>query len=144
MKRYWLILGTEITDQVAQDEYNRLWAPIAEKYQARLRASFNNGGTFVGCSRCLMRRLGFVIPRGKAMLDFGDDRRSVESNLPRGAIAPSSPSRRANERIAGDRSRFRPQWITLGRSALADLHEWGSGLRLHWATRSSCPFQKSG
>src|SRR2546427_903587 len=36
MKGYWLILGTEITDQVAQDEYNRLWAPIAEKYQARL------------------------------------------------------------------------------------------------------------
>jgi hypothetical protein len=36
MKGYWLILGTEITDQVAQDEYNRLWAPIAEKYQVRL------------------------------------------------------------------------------------------------------------
>lgn len=33
MKGYWLILGTEITDQAAQDEYNRLWAPIAEKYQ---------------------------------------------------------------------------------------------------------------
>jgi hypothetical protein len=49
MKGYWLILGTEITDQVAQDEYNWPWAPIAEKYQARLRASFNNGGTFVGC-----------------------------------------------------------------------------------------------
>jgi hypothetical protein len=53
-----------------------------------------------------MRRLGFVIPRGKAMLDFGDDRRSVESNLARGAIAPSAPSRRASECIAGDRSRF--------------------------------------
>jgi uncharacterized protein (DUF1330 family) len=36
MKGYWLILGTEITDQMAQDEYNRLWAPIAEKYQARI------------------------------------------------------------------------------------------------------------
>ncbi|MGC1576489.1 MAG: hypothetical protein WA813_10280 [Beijerinckiaceae bacterium] len=36
MKGYWLILGTEITDEVAQDEYNRLWAPIAGKYQARL------------------------------------------------------------------------------------------------------------
>lgn len=36
MKGYWLILGTEVADQVAQDEYNRLWAPIAEKYQARL------------------------------------------------------------------------------------------------------------
>jgi uncharacterized protein (DUF1330 family) len=36
MKGYWLILGSEITDQEAQVEYNRLWAPIAEKYQARL------------------------------------------------------------------------------------------------------------
>jgi uncharacterized protein (DUF1330 family) len=35
MKVYWLILDTEITDQVAQDEYSKLWAPIAEKYQAR-------------------------------------------------------------------------------------------------------------
>jgi hypothetical protein len=26
---YWLILGTEITDQAAQNDYNRLWAPIA-------------------------------------------------------------------------------------------------------------------
>jgi uncharacterized protein (DUF1330 family) len=39
MKGYWLILGTEITDQVAQDEYNKLWAPIAEKYQARLNTT---------------------------------------------------------------------------------------------------------
>lgn len=36
MKGYWLILGTEVTDQEAQAEYSRLWAPIAEKYQARL------------------------------------------------------------------------------------------------------------
>ena len=36
MKGYWLILGTEVSDQVAQDEYNKLWAPIAKKYQARL------------------------------------------------------------------------------------------------------------
>jgi uncharacterized protein (DUF1330 family) len=36
MKGYWLILGTVITDRAAQDEYSRLWAPIAEKYQARL------------------------------------------------------------------------------------------------------------
>ena len=28
-----------------------------------------------------MRRLGFVIPRGKAMLDFGDDRRSLNPIL---------------------------------------------------------------
>ena len=36
MKGYWLILGTEVTDQAAQDEYSRLWTPIAERYQARL------------------------------------------------------------------------------------------------------------
>lgn len=36
MKGYWLILGTEISDQAAQAEYGRLWAPIAAKYQARL------------------------------------------------------------------------------------------------------------
>lgn len=36
MKGYWLILGTEISDQVAQSEYGRLWKPIAEKYQAKL------------------------------------------------------------------------------------------------------------
>ena len=36
MKGYWLILGTAVTDQAAHAEYNRLWAPIAEKYQARL------------------------------------------------------------------------------------------------------------
>jgi uncharacterized protein (DUF1330 family) len=36
MKGYWLVLGTEISDQVAQDEYGHLWAPIAEKYRARL------------------------------------------------------------------------------------------------------------
>jgi len=32
MKGYWLILGAEITDQSAQNDYSRLWAPIAEKY----------------------------------------------------------------------------------------------------------------
>jgi uncharacterized protein (DUF1330 family) len=36
VKGYWLILGTEIADQAAQAEYARLWAPIAEKYGARL------------------------------------------------------------------------------------------------------------
>lgn len=36
MKGYWLVLGTAIADQAAQDEYGRLWGPIAEKYQARL------------------------------------------------------------------------------------------------------------
>ena len=28
--------GTEVSDQGAQEEYGRLWAPIAEKYQARV------------------------------------------------------------------------------------------------------------
>jgi len=36
MKGYWLILGTEVIDQAAQAKYGELWAPIAEKYQARL------------------------------------------------------------------------------------------------------------
>lgn len=39
MKGYWLILGTEVTDQAAQAEYGRLWKPIAEKYQARINPS---------------------------------------------------------------------------------------------------------
>ncbi|TIW23046.1 MAG: DUF1330 domain-containing protein [Mesorhizobium sp.] len=36
MKGYWLIVGTEISDDGAQGEYARLWKPIAEKYQARI------------------------------------------------------------------------------------------------------------
>mgnify|MGYP001769982842 FL=1 len=36
MKGYWLILGSAITDQTAQDDYGRLWAPIAARYGARL------------------------------------------------------------------------------------------------------------
>lgn len=36
MKGYWLILGTEVADQAAQNEYGRLWAPIAARYGARL------------------------------------------------------------------------------------------------------------
>jgi len=39
MKGYWLILRTGIADQAAQEEYSRLWAPIAEKYRARLNPS---------------------------------------------------------------------------------------------------------
>jgi uncharacterized protein (DUF1330 family) len=35
VKGYWLIVGTEISDQEAQAEYARLWKPIGEKYQAR-------------------------------------------------------------------------------------------------------------
>lgn len=36
MKGYWLILGTAVSDQAAQEEYGRLWASIARKYQVRL------------------------------------------------------------------------------------------------------------
>lgn len=36
MKGYWLILGAEITDAEAQAHYGALWAPIAQKYGARL------------------------------------------------------------------------------------------------------------
>ena len=37
MKGYWIILGTAVTDTQAQQEYGRLWAPIAEQYGARLK-----------------------------------------------------------------------------------------------------------
>lgn len=36
MKGYWLILGTDVADQAAQEEYAKLWAPIAERYEAKL------------------------------------------------------------------------------------------------------------
>lgn len=36
MKGYWIILGTAVTDTEAQQEYARLWAPIAQQYDARL------------------------------------------------------------------------------------------------------------
>ncbi|OWV77158.1 hypothetical protein ATY76_04210 [Rhizobium sp. R339] len=36
MKGYWLIIGTEISDQEAQREYGKLWKPIGEKYNARI------------------------------------------------------------------------------------------------------------
>ncbi|TPI16946.1 DUF1330 domain-containing protein [Mesorhizobium sp. B4-1-3] len=35
MNGYWLIVGTEISNEEAQAEYARLWKPIGEKYQAR-------------------------------------------------------------------------------------------------------------
>ncbi|KKZ87608.1 hypothetical protein RPHASCH2410_CH11210 [Rhizobium phaseoli Ch24-10] len=31
MKGYWIIIGTEVSDQEAQSEYGRLWQPIAQK-----------------------------------------------------------------------------------------------------------------
>lgn len=37
MKGYWIILGAEVTDSDAQQEYGRLWKPIAEKYDAKLK-----------------------------------------------------------------------------------------------------------
>ena len=39
MKGYWVIIGTDVTDQNAQAEYVRLWKPIAEKYQAVINPS---------------------------------------------------------------------------------------------------------
>ena len=36
MKGYWIILGTAVTDQAAQEEYGRLWRPIAERYDAKI------------------------------------------------------------------------------------------------------------
>jgi hypothetical protein len=37
MKGYWIILGAEVTDLEAQQEYGRLWQPIAQKYDAQLK-----------------------------------------------------------------------------------------------------------
>ena len=37
MKGYWLILATDVSDQDAHVEYNRLWKPVAEKYGAALK-----------------------------------------------------------------------------------------------------------
>ena len=39
MKGYWIILKTDVVDQAAQHEYGQLWAPIAEKYQARINST---------------------------------------------------------------------------------------------------------
>lgn len=37
MKGYWIILGATVTDTEAQQEYGRLWGPIAAKYGATLK-----------------------------------------------------------------------------------------------------------
>lgn len=37
MKGYWIIFCGEITDQEAQAEYARLWAPIGQKYDAKIK-----------------------------------------------------------------------------------------------------------
>jgi len=39
MKGYWIILGTAVADQAAQEEYGRLWRPIAERYEAKINPS---------------------------------------------------------------------------------------------------------
>ena len=36
MKGYWLVLASEVTDPEARAEYSKRWAPLAEKYQARI------------------------------------------------------------------------------------------------------------
>jgi uncharacterized protein (DUF1330 family) len=38
MKGYWIVLGAEVTDLEAQQEYARLWRPIGEKYGAQLKS----------------------------------------------------------------------------------------------------------
>ena len=37
MKGYWIIFGSDVIDANAQQEYSRLWAPISEKYEAKVR-----------------------------------------------------------------------------------------------------------
>jgi len=36
VKGYWFIIGTAVKDAEAQQEYARLWKPVAEKYKARI------------------------------------------------------------------------------------------------------------
>ncbi len=36
MKGYWIVLGSDVTDPAAQEEYIRRWKPIAEKYGAKV------------------------------------------------------------------------------------------------------------
>jgi uncharacterized protein (DUF1330 family) len=37
VKGYWIIFGAEVNDADAQQEYGRLWAPISEKYNAKVK-----------------------------------------------------------------------------------------------------------
>jgi uncharacterized protein (DUF1330 family) len=37
MKGYWIIFAAAVTDTSAQQEYGRLWTPIAAKYNAKLK-----------------------------------------------------------------------------------------------------------
>lgn len=36
MKGYWMIIGTAVTNADLQQDYGRLWAPIAEAYGAKV------------------------------------------------------------------------------------------------------------
>ena len=36
MLGYWIVRASEIEDQVAFDEYVRLWPPVAQRYSAKL------------------------------------------------------------------------------------------------------------
>ncbi len=38
MLGYWIVFGAEVTDQEAHKQYVALWSPIAEKYQAKVKA----------------------------------------------------------------------------------------------------------
>jgi uncharacterized protein (DUF1330 family) len=38
VKGYWIVLGSDVTDQEAQHIYAQLWAPIAAKYGAKLKS----------------------------------------------------------------------------------------------------------
>ena len=37
MKGYWIIFGAGVVDSDSQQEYSRLWAPICEKYTAKIK-----------------------------------------------------------------------------------------------------------
>ncbi|MFK0033629.1 DUF1330 domain-containing protein [Pseudomonas monteilii] len=37
MKGYWIIFGSAVADAEAQSEYARLWGPISETYQAKVK-----------------------------------------------------------------------------------------------------------
>jgi len=70
LKGYWLILGTSVTDQSAQDEYGRLWAPIAQKYQARLNPT---NAPLQKESRDTSRVIGVEFPSLEAARNCYDD-----------------------------------------------------------------------
>ncbi|WP_336333226.1 DUF1330 domain-containing protein [Pseudomonas putida] len=38
MKGYWIIFGSAVADTDAQQEYGRLWTPIAQQYGAKIKS----------------------------------------------------------------------------------------------------------